>query len=187
MKSEEVPDYQAENQDMTSGSFGLADDVAKHASGGEVANDDQVRIYRGPDRRKPSLKSFLYGAFNPRRRRIRRKEDRESSFIDWYPARLLIAAILIMLLSVVDGLLTIHLINAGAVELNPVLAPFVRNDPMWFALIKVVLTGIGIICLVVVSQARLAKRWPMEWVLYGLLAAYVTLDIYSYRLSMAIA
>jgi len=157
------------------------------ATTAEAANEAQSRVYRGPDRRKPTLKSFIYGAFHPRRRRIRRDEDRNSAFLDWYPTHLLVAATMIMGLSVADGLFTVHLVNAGAVELNPLLAVLVHNDPMWFALIKIALTGAGVTALVIVSHARLLRKWPMVWVMYGLLAAYSTLVYYGYSLSQAIA
>ena len=67
------------------------------------------------------------GAFYPRRRRFRREEDRDKAFIDWYPPHLLFAAIAIMCLSVADGLFTVHLINAGATEMNPLLAVVVND------------------------------------------------------------
>ena len=157
-----------------------------NATTAEATAERQSQVYRGPDRRKPSLKSFIYGAFNPRRRRIRREDDRNSAFLDWYPNHLLIAATAIMCLSVADGLFTVHLINAGAVELNPLLALFVHGDATWFALIKIALTGAGVIALVIVSHARLLRKWPMVWVMYGLLSAYAWLVYYGYSLSRAI-
>ena len=142
--------------------------------------------WRGPDRRKPSLKSFIYGAFNPRRRRFRREVDREHAFIDWYPTHLLVVAGLIMSLSLVDGILTIHLLNSGATELNPLLAILVNNDPLWFALGKVLLTAAGVVSLVIVSQSRVLRKWPMVWVIYALLGAYAALIVYSTNLVRAV-
>jgi hypothetical protein len=178
---------QAETPDLTSSSFDVVVDVPEHSNVSHVANEARHREWRGPDRRKPSLKSFIYGAFNPRRRRIRRDEDRDSAFVDWYPTHLLVAATLVMCLSVADGLFTVHLVNAGAVELNPLLSVLVLNDPMSFALVKITLTAIGVISLVIVSQSRLLERWPMTWVLYGLLFAYAGLVIYGYKLSLTLA
>jgi len=167
--------------------LGVADRKPDRPEIAHVVNEQRKPKYRGPDRRKPSLKSFIYGAFNPRRRRIRRAEDRESAFIDWYPTHLLVAAALIMSLSVVDGIFTVHLMSAGAVELNPLMDLFVHNSPMTFALVKVFLTGVGVISLVIVSQARLLRKWPMVWIIYALLFSYATLVTYSYRLIQATA
>ena len=85
---------------------------------GQIQPDERTRDTRRnlTDRRRPSLKSFIYGALNPRRRRIRRDEDRDHIFLDWHPAHLLIVCALILLLSVIDGLFTVHLINAGVKE-----------------------------------------------------------------------
>jgi hypothetical protein len=178
---------QTETTDLAESSFDVEVDVPKRSNVSRVANDARHTEWRGPDRRKPTLKSFIYGAFNPRRRRVRREEDRSSTFVDWYPTHLLVAATVIMCLSVADGLFTVHLINAGAVELNPLLAKLVLNKPIAFALVKIILTGIGVISLVIVSPARLFQRWSMAWVLYGLLIAYVALVVYGYRMSLAIA
>ena len=177
---------QPDRSEMTSSSFDVEDNVPERSNLSQVANDERHREWRGPDRRKPSLKSFVYGAFFPRRRRICREEDRERSFIDWYPKHLLVAATLIMFLSVADGLFTVHLVNAGAVELNPLLAVLVQHDPMSFALVKVFLTGIGVTCLVIVSQARWFRKWPTVWVLYALLIAYTALVLYGYNLSLGL-
>ena len=173
---------QPDKSEMTSSQFGVADYMPGSSNIAQVVNEERQTEWTGPDRRKPSFKSFVYGAFYPRRRRILRDEDRDSSFIDWYPTHLLVVATLIMCLSVVDGILTVHLVNAGAVELNPLLAVLVQNDPMSFALVKVFLTAIGVTSLVIVSQARLFRRWPMVWVIYALLFSYAGLVMYSYGL-----
>ena len=91
-----------------------------------------------------------------------------------------------MCLSVADGLFTVHLINAGAVELNPLLAQFAYSNATAFALIKIALTGAGVTALVIVSHARLLRKFPMVWVMYGLLAGYVWLVYYGSSLSRAI-
>ena len=88
----------------------------------------EARVYQG-DRRKPSLKSFIYGAFYGRRRQIRRDEDRDHTFLDHHPRHLLVVSTIILALSVVDGLLAVHLINSGTgeVNLNPAMALLVRG------------------------------------------------------------
>lgn len=183
-KHRELNTRQPDKSEMTSSRFGVVDNVPDRLHVARVVNEEHHLERRGPDRRTPSLKSFVYGAFNPRRRRIRRDEDRDSSFIDWYPTHLLVVATLIMCLSVVDGIFTVHLLNAGAVELNPLLDVLVQHDPTSFALVKVFMTAIGVTSLVIVSQARLFRRWPMAWVLYALLFAYAGLVVYGYSLSL---
>ncbi len=173
---------QPDTSEMTSNRSGLVDNMPDRLNVAQVVNEERHVKQRGSDRRTPSLKSFVYGAFNPRRRRIRRTEDRDSSFIDWYPTHLLAVAALFMCLSFMDGILTVHLVNAGADELNPLLAVLFQHDPISFAWVKLLLTAIGVTGLVIASQSRMFKRWPMEWVIYALLFSYAGLVMYSYGL-----
>ena len=130
------------------------------------------------ERRKLSLKSILYGAFNPRRRKIRRDEDANHTFVDYHPRHLLVVSTLVLILSVIDGLFTVHLINAGLQELNPVLAPFVHGDPGTFALVKILFTAIGVVALVISAQARILGRIRVAAIFYGLLIAYGCVIVY---------
>ena len=135
------------------------------------------------DRRKPSLRSFIYGAFNPRRRKFRREEDANHTFLDWHPQHLLIVSTLVMLLSVVDGMFTVYLIGAGLQELNPVLAPLVHGDPGIFALIKIAFTGAGVVTLVITAQARLWRGIRVARVFYLMLVGYSCVIVYELYLA----
>ena len=130
------------------------------------------------DRRKPSLRSIVYGAFNPRRRKIRRDEDVNHTFIDHHPRHLLVVSTFVLIFSVIDGLFTVHMINAGLQELNPVLAPFVHGDAVTFALIKIFFTAIGVIALVISAQARFLGSVRVSAIFYGLLIAYGCVIVY---------
>ena len=135
------------------------------------------------DRRKPSLKSFIYGAFNPRRRQFRREEDANHNFLDWHPGYLLVIASLVLLLSVVDGLFTVYLIGAGLQELNPVLAPLVHGDPVVFALIKIAFTAVGVVALVVTAHARFWRGIPVVRIFYLMLIGYFCVIVYELYLA----
>ncbi|NNC64521.1 MAG: hypothetical protein HKN84_07030 [Gammaproteobacteria bacterium] len=130
------------------------------------------------DRRKPSLRGLVYGAFNPRRRRIRRDEDVNHTFIDYHPRHLLVIATLVLICSVIDGLFTVHMISAGLQELNPALAPFVDGNPVIFALVKILFTAVGVIALVVTAQARFLSGVRVSAIFYGLLIAYGCVIVY---------
>ena len=99
---------------------------------------------RGGDRRRLTLRSFLQGGFNPRRRGGRRAGEQHLP-IDWHEPYLLFLALTILLLSVADAFLTLTLIMGGAQEANPLLAYVLRDRPEWFAAIKMVLTGGGVL------------------------------------------
>ena len=70
---------QPDKSELTSNRLRVADHMPLHANIAQVVNEERQTEWRGPDRRKPSFKSFVYGAFHPRRRRIRRDEDRDTS------------------------------------------------------------------------------------------------------------
>ena len=130
------------------------------------------------ERRKMTLRSIIYGAFYPRRRRIRREEDTNHTFVDYHPRHLLIVSTLVLILSVIDGLFTVYMINAGLKELNPALAPFVHGNPVVFALVKIFFTAVGVITLVITAQARLLAGIRVSSIFYGLLIAYGCVIVY---------
>jgi hypothetical protein len=156
--------------------------TSSNTSDADTASERR-KEYGITERRKPSLRSIVYGMFNPRRRRVRRDEDWENAFLDWHPRSLLVVATTILLLSVLDGLLTVKLINAGAQEINPLLAVLVDHSAAWFALIKWLLTAVGVIGLV---EARVFGRIKAKTVLYGVMAAYAILVLYGYSLTQSI-
>lgn len=131
------------------------------------------------DRRKASLKSLIYGAFKPRRRQIRRAEDANYTFLDLHPRHLLVVSTIVMVLSVIDGLFTVRLINAGLQELNPVLAPLVHGDAGLFALTKIFFTAVGVCALVLTSHARVWGSIPVARIFYGLMLTYGCVIIYE--------
>ncbi len=145
----------------------------------------QVATPCGPrsDRRKPSLRSFLYGALNPRRRRFRRDEDANYTFLDWHPRHLLVVSTLVMFLSVVDGMFTVYLIGSGLQELNPVLAPLIDGDPVVFALIKIAFTAVGVVTLVVTAHAQLWRGIPVARIFYLMLIGYSCVIVYELYLA----
>jgi Domain of unknown function (DUF5658) len=127
------------------------------------------------DRRSRTLSTYLYGAFKPRRVRGRRVADRLYPIIDWHSPRVLAVTLAILLLSTTDGILTIILLEHGAVEINPLMALFVPHSLHWFAAVKLGLTGMCLIVLVACSQMRLLRALPGEILLYLVLGCYVVL------------
>ncbi|MFL2545853.1 MAG: DUF5658 family protein [Candidatus Rariloculaceae bacterium] len=138
------------------------------------------------DRRKPSLKSFIYGALRPRRKRISREEDREHTFLDWHPEHLLVVCACILLLSVMDGLLTVHLAGTGIKQINPVLASIFTANMALFALLKILFTAIGVTGLVVTAHMRIYNLIKASTVLYCFLGVYLWLVIYQSYIAQGI-
>ncbi len=150
------------------------------ANGDSTAGTDERRV---ADRRRRRYWGIWYGGFRPRRRGGRRLEDAiRFPIVDWHASHLLAVAVAILLLCVGDAALTVALLSAGAVEVNPVMAVVIGRDATLFAAAKTTLTGAGIVCLVAASRYRFFRALRVELVLYVLLAGYAALIGYEFWL-----
>jgi len=132
------------------------------------------------DRRRRAWWSVCYGSFNPRRRTPpRRLDDMRFHSLDWHSAHLLAVAIGILLLCVADAFLTLVLLQAGAAEVNPVMALLLYRSVAAFAVLKIGMTGACTISLVILARYRFMRLLRVEWVLYGVLIAYIALIGYE--------
>jgi Domain of unknown function (DUF5658) len=150
-----------------------------HPPGAATASDERRSA---PDRRKRFLYSLFYGGLNPRRRRPRRTDARSLRDLDWHHPQWLAVAILIILLSCGDTVLTLNLLSHGAYEVNPVMAPIVGGSPLVFTLIKVGLTAGGVVLLTLAARMRAFGRVPVSFLLYAVLIGYGTLVVYELEL-----
>ena len=111
----------------------------------------------GQDRRTKSgfnIRSFLIGG---KRETIRRQEDKRRIFyVDRYSGRLVAVIVAILSLSVIDGFLTLFLLDHGAYETNPVIAYFLEFGPYTFFTFKYLLTIIPAIGLLMFRNVFLA-------------------------------
>ncbi len=139
------------------------------------------------DRRRRTLRSLFTGSFNPRRRGPRRVRDGSLTSTDWHESQWLAIALVILLLSVADAVLTLTLVQHGALEANPVMATFLALDPDVFVAFKIGLTAGGVVLLTLVAKVRAFGRLPVSAILYMVLAAYVTLIAYEVWLLRTIA
>ena len=141
--------------------------------------DVRVERRRSTERRRLTLGSFLRGGITPRRRNGRRAGEQHLP-VDWHRPYLLFLSLTILLLSVADAFLTLTLIMDGATETNPFLAFILRDHPHLFAVVKMGLTGTGVLVLVAVARSRLFRIMRVETVLEGLFVAYVVLVAYEW-------
>ncbi len=148
-------------------------------SDSQAASLDTVSERRAVcDRRRLTLRTFLQGGFTPRRRGGRRDGEHEH-LIDWHEPDLLFLALAILLLSVTDAFFTLTLMSGGAEEANPVLAYVLQRYPGYFASVKMVLTGGGVLVLVAMARARVFRIVRVRTVLQCFLAGYVVLVGYE--------
>ena len=102
---------------------------------------------------------------------------------------MLVISTIILALSVVDGLLAVHLINTGMgeVNLNPAMAILVRGDPVLFAIGKVICTTVGVVGLVLTAHMRIYRIIKASTVLYVFLVIYLVLVVYEVGLVRAMS
>jgi hypothetical protein len=132
-----------------------------------------------PHRREETWRALLIGGITPRRRRPRRSDDRHIAGLDWHDARWLLVALLIMVLCTADAFLTLTLVNHGAEEINPAMAPLVTGSGRGFAIWKMLLTASGVVLLTVLARHQAFGRLPVAAILYAVLAGYCALVGYE--------
>ena len=132
-------------------------DHRQDLSSGSSGSSYKEKRY-GADRRTNNTARLKYLLFNGRRERVRRDEDRQKTFFfDRYNPKLFMAITLILVLSILDALLTLIVIEKGATELNPVMAHFLEYGPLVFVVAKYVLTSVGVLILLIFKNVFLSK------------------------------
>lgn len=112
----------------------------------------------GIDRRKTSPTLFNKYLITGRRRRSRRDDDSKSpKQFDRYSNKLLILIVVILVLSIIDAVFTILLIDKGAIELNPVMSFYINVSQIWFICIKYFLTSASLILLLFCNERMIFR------------------------------
>jgi hypothetical protein len=138
------------------------------------------------ERRRRVWWSLVYGSINPRRRAPQRRIDEGFQPTDWHSPHLLAVAVGILLLSVADAFMTITLIDGGAIEANPVMATVVYDGTSLFAILKMTMTGFGVICMVLMARYRFLRLIRVEAVMYAILIGYSGLLCYELWMLLAL-
>jgi hypothetical protein len=95
----------------------------------------------GKDRRAKRFGNLKWMLKRGQRRQVRRASDRRRIHeLDLYPKELFFRIVLVLGLSVVDGMLTLWLIDSGAREINPIMAYYLKLGPQIFMAAKYMIT-----------------------------------------------
>jgi hypothetical protein len=133
-----------------------------------------------PDRRRQKFRALLFGSFRPRRRYIRRQDSTAITALDWHSSKWFAVALLILTLSLIDTLLTLVLLDQGAIEVNPVMRYFIFEGGRVFALSKLGMTAGCITLLILTTRSRAFGRSPAGPILY--LTALIYAGLVTYEL-----
>ncbi|HQW09977.1 MAG TPA: DUF5658 family protein [Steroidobacteraceae bacterium] len=88
-------------------------------------------------------------------------------------------ALVILLLSCADAFLTLVLMQHGATEVNPIMAPLVTGSGHAFAFWKLALTASGVIVLTILVRIRAFGTFPAGVILYAAATGYAALVGYE--------
>jgi hypothetical protein len=151
----------------------------------ETTNDRRA----ASDRR--ATPTSVWGAFPPAGRRLanrRAREHRQPYFVDRFSLAMFITVLLLVGASIVDAVLTIQLIEAGAREINPLMARLLDHGIEPFLLGKYVLTVAGLPLLLIFqnyylfgTRLRVGYLLPMAVALYAVLIAYQLVLMHKYN------
>jgi len=110
----------------------------------------------GYDRRHRQLGILSKYWLTGRRAGGRRDEDKQRAHrIDRHSSKTLAVILLIVILSVIDAILTLHLVDRGATELNPVMNYYLGHGPLAFFWVKYMLTSAALIIILTNKTAYL--------------------------------
>jgi hypothetical protein len=112
----------------------------------------------GRDRRQSHIPFYKLLYYKGKRRTIRRAEDRlKLTVVDQYNPPLLIPILIVLGLSLLDAVLTLTLLEQGAVELNPVMRYYLTHGPVTFVMVKYGLTAFALFIMVVMGTIITAR------------------------------
>ena len=147
---------------------------------GGVSTSDQIADRRySINRRDGVWWSFLYGNFRPRRRGSRRQVDKHHFLFDWHEPRILYLAIGLLLLSCVDALFTLNLLELGATEANFVMASMLEQSVERFLAVKLSLTALSLMILVATARRKFFRVLNVEHLLQAFFGGYLLLICYE--------
>ena len=139
-----------------------------------------IHARAGPDRRRRP--TGPWDALRPRGRRAlpRRAEERAGPyFVDRIDARSFTLAVLLLVLTIVDGAITLMLLGAGCEEINPAMDYLLGRGPLHFLLGKYALTTAGLPFLLIFrrhtlfgTRLRVGHLLPVFVGLYLILLGY---------------
>ena len=107
----------------------------------------------GQERRKSQKRWHKFLLFGGNRQMVRRVNDRRRiNLLDRYKPTLLFSFMTVLCLSLIDGTLTLILVEQGAQELNPVMRYYLAHGPATFLMTKYGVTALALFVLVVLHN-----------------------------------
>ena len=146
-----------------------------------ISADDAVTTNRRQkdDRRQHSWRTLTYCGLHGRGRRRRARRSGQSYYLDWYDPKLVFTGLFVLLLSCMDAMFTLTLLNRGAYEANYFMARLLEQGDTLFIVTKVAVTAFGILFLLMHSHFRILRVTSGKRMLQVLAAIYGLLIVYE--------
>jgi hypothetical protein len=114
----------------------------------------------------------------------RRDEERQGAFfVDRFDAMTLAMIVSLLALTIVDGVLTIELLDMNSEEVNPFMAHLLTRGNSAFLLGKYILTATGLPFIVVFKQYPMfGTRFRVGFLIPVFVSLYLALAVYQWRL-----
>lgn len=133
------------------------------------------------DRRQRPTSPLDALRFGGRRTWPRRQEERlDGFFVDRFDASTLAMVVILLCLTIADGVLTLELLDINCVEANPLMERLLLQGPLAFLLGKYVLTSAGLPLLVVFKHHPMfGTRFRVGFLIPVFIGLYLILLFYQ--------
>lgn len=130
------------------------------------------------DRRRHSWRTITYCGLAGRGRRRCARRSGCDYYLDWYDPKLVFTGIAVMVMSYLDALFSLMLLDRGAEEANFFMARLMQTSDELFIAIKLAVTALAVICLMMHAHFRIWRIISVKHllqaivILYGMLIGY---------------
>lgn len=130
------------------------------------------------DRRRHNWRTVTYCGFEGRGRRRCARRDDYDYYLDWYDPKLVFTGIAILVMSYLDAVFSLMLLDRGAEEANFFMARLMDTSDELFIAVKQAVTALAIIFLLMHAHFRILRIISGKHllqavvVLYGILIGY---------------
>ena len=150
----------------------------EHSSATEVTSTAIAERRALNDRRLHSWRTLTYCGFEGRGRRRHARRNDYSCYLDWYDPKLVLTGLAVLVMSCLDALFTLTLLDRGAYEANYFMARLMESSNELFVAVKLAFTAFGIILLLMHAHFQIWRTISGKGLLqivvtmYGLLLGY---------------
>lgn len=134
------------------------------------------------DRRQRPTRALHHYGITGRRSLQRRTNDPLLLGTDHFEKPVWFAALAIIVLSVVDYVLTMYILETGGAELNILMNYVAQQGSVVFFMIKYSLTVLAVFILLAHHQHTFLRTIRVKTILYGIVLGYLGLFFYEIRL-----